>query len=104
MNGEVGWAGLATSLALVGFAAAISLWQRLGLERQVVWSAIRALVQLLLVGSALALLFEPGRSLWWSWAWTAGMVGYAGDVARRRAPEVPGWRRWPSPRSLPRRW
>lgn len=98
MNGEVGWAGLATSLALVGFAAAISLWQRLGLERQVVWSAIRALVQLLLVGSALALLFEPGRSLWWSWAWTAGMVGYAGDVARRRAPEVPGWRRWPSPR------
>ncbi|WP_375486210.1 ABC transporter permease [uncultured Mycobacterium sp.] len=89
MNGQVGWVGLATSLALVGFAAAISLWQRLGLERQVVWSAIRALVQLLLVGSALALLFEPGRSLWWSWAWTAGMVAYAGDVARRRAPEVP---------------
>jgi putative ABC transport system permease protein len=89
VNGQVGWVGLATSLALVGFAAAISLWQRLGLERQVVWSAIRALVQLLLVGSALALLFEPGRSLWWSWAWTAGMVAYAGDVARRRAPEVP---------------
>jgi putative ABC transport system permease protein len=35
------------------------------------------------------LLFVPGRSLWWSWAWTAGMVCYAGDVARRRAPEVP---------------
>ncbi|WP_343600418.1 iron export ABC transporter permease subunit FetB [Mycobacterium sp.] len=86
---NVGWVGLATSLALVGFAAAISLWQRLGLERQVVWSAVRALVQLLLVGGLLVVMFEPGRSLWWSWAWAAGMVVYAGDVARRRAPEVP---------------
>ncbi|SOJ57441.1 putative iron export permease protein FetB [Mycobacterium simulans] len=89
MNGQVGWIGLATSLALVVLAAAISLWQRLGLERQVLWAAGRALVQLLLVGGALTLIFEPGRSLWWSWAWTAGMIAYAGDVARRRAPEVP---------------
>ncbi len=64
VNGQIGWIGLATSLALVAFAAAISLWQRLGLERQVVWAAARALVQLLLVGGALTLLFEPGRSLW----------------------------------------
>jgi putative ABC transport system permease protein len=89
MNGQVSWIGLATSLALVAFAAGISLWQRLDLERQVLWSAARALAQLLLVGGALTLLFAPGRSLWWSWAWTAGMVAYAGDVARRRAPEVP---------------
>ena len=89
MNGQVGWVGLATSLILVAFAAWISLWRRLGLERQLLWAAARALVQLLLVGGALTLLFEPGRSLWWSWAWVAGMVAYAGDVARRRAPEVP---------------
>ncbi|MEE2853298.1 MAG: iron export ABC transporter permease subunit FetB [Actinomycetota bacterium] len=89
MNGPVGWVGLATSLVLVAFAAGISLWRRLGLERQLLWAAARALVQLLLVGGALTLLFEPGRSLWWSWAWVAGMVAYAGDVARRRAPEVP---------------
>jgi putative ABC transport system permease protein len=89
MNGQVGWVGLATSLILVAFAAGISLWRRLGLERQLLWAAARALVQLLLVGGALTLLFEPGRSLWWSWAWVAGMVAYAGDVARRRAPEVP---------------
>lgn len=89
MNGQVGWGGLLTSIALVGIAAAISLWQRLGLTRDVIWSATRALVQLLLVGAALALLLEPGRSLWWSAAWTLGMVAYAGDVARRRAPEVP---------------
>lgn len=89
MNGQVGWVGLATSLILVAFAAGISLWRRLGLERQLLWAAGRALMQLLLVGGALTLLFEPGRSLWWSWAWVAGMVAYAGDVARRRAPEVP---------------
>ncbi|GAB1811369.1 ABC transporter permease [Mycobacterium sp. MUNTM1] len=89
MNGQVGWVGLATSLILVAFAAGISLWRRLGLERQLLWAAARALAQLLLVGGALTLLFEPGRSLWWSWAWVAAMVAYAGDVARRRAPEVP---------------
>lgn len=89
MNGQVGWVGLATSLILVAFAAGISLWRRLGLERQLARAAARALVQLLLVGGALTLLFEPGRSLWWSWVWVAGMVAYAGDVARRRAPEVP---------------
>jgi nitroreductase len=42
MNGDVSIAGLATSLALVAVAAAISLWQRLGLERQIVWAATRA--------------------------------------------------------------
>ncbi|MGP3968804.1 ABC transporter permease [Streptomyces sp. 6N223] len=82
-------AGLAVSLALVGVAAAVSLWRRLGLERQILWAAARALVQLLLVGGALALLVEPGRSLAWSWLWVAAMIAYAGDVARRRAPEVP---------------
>ncbi|BDB41775.1 MULTISPECIES: ABC transporter permease [Mycobacterium] len=90
MTGQVGWLGLLASLALVVLAAGISLWQRLGLQRSILWAATRALVQLLLVGEALALLLQPGRSLWWSWAWTAGMVLYAGDVVRRRAPEVPG--------------
>jgi putative ABC transport system permease protein len=89
VNGQVSWVGLTTSLALVAVAAAISLWQRLGLERQVLWAAARALIQLLLVGGLLALLLKPGVSLWWSWAWTAAMILYAGDVARRRAPEVP---------------
>lgn len=89
MTGPVGWVGLATSLTLVAVAVVVSLWQRLGLGRQIAWAAVRALVQLLLVGAALGLLLTPGRSLWWSWAWTAGMVLYAGDVARRRAPEVP---------------
>ncbi|WP_129667208.1 ABC transporter permease [Phytoactinopolyspora endophytica] len=90
MEGEVSIAGLATSLALVGVAAAISLWQHLGLERRILWAAARALVQLLLVGAALSLIIEEGRPIVWSWLWVVAMVAYAGDVARRRAPEVPG--------------
>src|SRR5215469_15867886 len=46
-------------------------------------------VSLLLVGAALALVISSHRSIWWSWLWVAGMLGYAATVARRRAPEVP---------------
>lgn len=90
MNGDVSVAGLITSLALVLVAAAISLWRRLELERKIVWASARALVQLLLVGAALSLVIEPGRTLLWSWLWVGAMILYAGDVARRRARTVPG--------------
>ena len=43
MNGPVGWAGLAVSLLLVAVAAAISRWQHLGLHRQILIAAARAL-------------------------------------------------------------
>ena len=56
MNDAVSWAGLGVSLLLVAVAAGISWWQRLGLQRQILVAAVRALVQLLLVGAAL-----PGR-------------------------------------------
>jgi len=89
MTTPVGWAGLAVSLLLVAVAAGISWWQRLGLQRQILIAAARALAQLLLVGAALTLVISPGRSIWWSWLWVAAMLGYAATVARRRAPEVP---------------
>ena len=44
MNDTVSWAGLAVSLLLVAAAAGISWWQRLGLQRQILIAAIRALV------------------------------------------------------------
>ncbi len=90
MNGDVSYLGVAVSLALVAVAAALVWWQRLGLERSILWAAARALAQLLLIGYVLALILSPGRSLWWSWAWLVLMLVYAADVARRRAPEVPG--------------
>ena len=89
MNAAVSWAGLALSLVLVAVAAGISWWQDLGLQRQILIAAARALAQLLIVGAALTLVISPGRSIWWSWLWVAAMLGYAATVARRRAPEVP---------------
>jgi putative ABC transport system permease protein len=89
MNAPVGWAGLAVSLLLVAVAAGISWWQQLGLQRQILTAAARALAQLLLVGAALTLVISPGRSIWWSWLWVAALLGYAATVARRRAPDVP---------------
>jgi putative ABC transport system permease protein len=86
---DVGFLGLAASLALVGVAVALSAWQRLGLEGRLVWAAARALGQLLLVGLALGLVIDPQAPLALSFLWVAGMVVFAADTARRRAPEVP---------------
>ena len=61
MTTTVSWAGLAVSLLLVAVAAASSWWQRLGLQRQILIAAARALAQLLLVGAALTLVISPSR-------------------------------------------
>ena len=88
MPSDIGWSGLAASLALVGVAVALSFVRGLGLERSMAWAAARALVQLLAVGVALG--FVLGRGLVWSWAWISLMIVFAADTVRRRAPEVPG--------------
>lgn len=88
-GGQLSLTGLATAVLLVLVAAGISRWKRLGLEWAVLWSATRATAQLLAIGGLLVLLVQEGTPLWWSWLWVAGMVAYAGLVARRRAPEVP---------------
>lgn len=89
MTGDIGWTGLLTSLVLVGVAIAISLWRRLGLEGSMLWSSARAMVQLLLVGLLLSVLFRSRHSLGWSWLWVLGMVAFAAETVRRRAREVP---------------
>lgn len=90
MEGDVTFWGLAASALLVLLAVVLSWRQGLGLERSLVWSAARAAAQLLLVGVALALVIEPGRPLVLSWLWVLAMLVFSADVARRRAPEVPG--------------
>lgn len=89
MGGDVGYVDLVASFALVAVAIALSLRQRLGLEREMAWAAARAVTQLLLVGVALTVVIDPERPLILSWAWVLAMVAFAGDVARRRAREVP---------------
>ena len=48
---------LALCLGMVGVAIALSLWQKLGLANQFIFSAGRALLQLLIVGYALDIVF-----------------------------------------------
>ena len=90
-DAAIGWGGLALSLILVGVAVGLSVWQGLRLERDMLWAAGRALVQLLAVGYVLLFIVDDD---------TPGGLGlgvgrrHGGGVApltaRRRAPEVPG--------------
>ncbi len=89
-QGDVSFLGLTLSLVLDVVAIVLSLWQRLGLEGRIAWASIRAVVQLLLVGSALTLVIDPDTPLVWSWLWIAGMTLFAGDVVRRRVREAQG--------------
>lgn len=90
MSGSVGWAGLLVSLIFIGIAMAVTTGFHLKLNRPIVWAVVRSLVQMGIVGFALVLLVDPGTSIWWSWAWTAGIVVFASVTVKRRAPEVPG--------------
>ncbi len=90
MGGDVDAWGLAASGLLVLLAVALSARARLGLERTLLWAAVRAAVQLLLVGVALAVVIDPGRPLALSFLWIVAMTVFAADVARRRARAVPG--------------
>lgn len=87
---DIGWVGLALSLLLVAVAVALSLWERLGLERGILWAATRAVVQLLAIGLLLQVLLEPDVSVWWGWLWVVVMIVIAAVTVQRRAPRLPG--------------
>jgi putative ABC transport system permease protein len=88
-QGDIGVAGLAASGTLVAVAVAISLWRQLGLERSLLWAALRALVQLLLVGWVLQFVVDPDDPLVFSVLWLVAMVGFAAYTTSRRAADVP---------------
>jgi len=90
MDGDVGPLGLAASLILVVIALAIGWRLRLRLERDLIVSCVRGLVQLLIVGVALKIVIDPGTPLVWSWLWVVGIVVFAAATNKRRAPTVPG--------------
>lgn len=89
-HGDVNALGLATSLILVAVALAVSLSQQLRLEKDLIWSVLRAFAQLIVMGFVLAWLLEPGRSIAYSWLWVVVMVVFAAWTVRSRAPEIPG--------------
>jgi len=90
VTGPVEIIGVVASVAFVVLAAALARWQRVGVERSVLWASLRAAVQLLAVGVFLAAVFNAELAMVWAWLWVAGMVVIAALTARRRAPHVPG--------------
>ncbi|HSM65521.1 MAG TPA: iron export ABC transporter permease subunit FetB [Ilumatobacteraceae bacterium] len=88
-QGDIGTWGLAASGILVVVAVAISLWRQLGLERSLLWSALRALVQLLLVGWVLQFVVDPDDPLVFSALWLLAMLAFAAYSTSRRAADVP---------------
>ena len=86
-----GW-DAAISLVLIALAVGLSMWLRLGVERSLIWAAARAAAQLVAVGLFFRVIFESADAIVWAWAWVVVMVAVASDVARRRAPTIPGIR------------
>jgi putative ABC transport system permease protein len=90
VSGPVELLGVAASGLLVLVAVGISAWAGLRLERDLVSAALRALVQLALLGLVLAAMLAPGQPLALSWLWVAVMIVFAGWTVHRRVPNVPG--------------
>ncbi|NNE13115.1 MAG: iron export ABC transporter permease subunit FetB [Ilumatobacter sp.] len=80
---------MAASGVLIAVALAVSMWRRLGLERELLWASLRALVQLLLVGWALHLIVDDDDPLVFSLLWLVVMVALAGYTTWQRATNVP---------------
>ncbi len=86
----IGAAGVAASLVLIVIAVAISWRERLGLERTMVWAATRAIVQMLVIGAGLGLVFADDAPIVLSWLWVAAMVVIGAVTIASRVREVPG--------------
>ena len=86
---DVSLGEVALALVLVALAAAISLWQRAGVEDDIAVAALRAFVQLTAVGYVIKLIFEEDR-LVFVVVLISVMVLVGAWTARRRAARVPG--------------
>ena len=89
MPESIGVWDAAASFVLIGIVVGISLWRRLGLERDVLWASVRAGAQLLLVGLFFSAIFSSSLAMVWAWVWIALMVAISGWIVTRRASEVP---------------
>jgi len=85
--------GAVSSLTLIGLAVAISVWMRLGIERSVIWAALRAAVQLLAVGAVFRVMFQSAQAPVFSSLWVGGMIVVATLVIRHRGRDIPSL--WP---------
>jgi putative ABC transport system permease protein len=80
---------VAAALALAAIALAVSLWQRMALERDIATAVVRAFVQLTAIGYVIAIVFEQDEFLLVVALLTV-MVVFGAFTARGRARAVPG--------------
>ena len=74
---------LLLSLGLIAVAIALSRRSRLGLERDLVWGAVRGAAQLIAIGYVLLLLFSHERPLWVLLLLGVMLVAAGATAARR---------------------
>lgn len=77
------------TLALVGVAVAVSLWQRAELEREIGIAVVRSALQLTAIGYVIKLIFDVNNILFVV-ALLAAMVVFGAFTARSRTRRVPG--------------
>lgn len=82
------WTAVALCGVFVTLAMILAQRQRLGLTREILVAAARAVLQLAAVGAVLLVLFRHA-GLAGAAAWVAGMILLAGQVAGRRGRRVP---------------
>ncbi|MDP8943568.1 MAG: iron export ABC transporter permease subunit FetB, partial [Actinomycetota bacterium] len=82
-------AEVAGALALVAIAAAVSVWRRVEVERDLGLAVLRSFLQLTAVGYVIQAIFDSD-SLWLVAALLTVMVAFGAFTARRRARAVPG--------------
>ena len=89
----VGWPVVLASLSLVALALILAWWLRLGVGRDLVIAAVRAAVQLSVVGLVFATVLGSSQALIRAWLWVVVMVVVATVVVSRRAAHpIPGLR------------
>jgi putative ABC transport system permease protein len=80
---------VAAALALVALAAAVSIWQRANLERDIAVATIRSFIQLTAIGYVIKVIFDQNKLIFVA-ALIATMVVFGALTANRRALRVPG--------------
>lgn len=86
---DVSLSQLAATLALVAIAMAISVWQKVDLERDMAIAVVRSFIQLSAVGLVIKAIFEQDQ-LVFVVALIAAMVVFGAFTASHRARSVPG--------------
>lgn len=94
----ISWQRLALSFGLIAVAVVLSRRSRLGLEKELIWGALRGAVQLSAIGYVLLLLFDHQRPEW-VFLLLAVMLTTAAATAARRVEHGPP-RRVLFPRAL----